>query len=663
MIRRRFRTRNAASAVLQLAAGLIVIGAAGCGGASGAGPASGPGAAAPRSDSGAASDGTEAATPSGAPVRGSDFARVLGPDPAWEDPEAVPFDPGVPAPFGPLTLRPPASPLPSGFPVRIAATAGVDGPPWREPLRWESSDPLVLRVSQSGVVTGYAPGSAWITATPVESADPRAAGNPEAEAEANAAISPGAGFDPPATDLDPAAAVQLTVVPDRARILTVSPAEAAVVAGQVLHLTAEVRAIDGRELADGRVHWSSTPIDAERPARVDPDGAFVAQAPGTWLVTATRGGLSSSSVVRVSARPDSVLLEPLASALPPGPFATSAGVRVFEGMDGRDWAWVWTDVPSRLHLWDVSDPAAPAFVRTLDPGAGRITDVEIGAGTTWAVAALSEGPLLVLDLSDPSEPTELARIRDGLPHGASAVAVDRDRVWTGSLADGSLIGFELGDPRAPRRIGSWHPGAGRIEDLEVRDGLALLARGEHGLTILDVGSGIRGGSENEPELVAELRDPGPGRWAEASTGAFRVRRWRDWILLGESAGDCASCADGPRGEVRLVDVTDVRQPTVMAWYRVPEAGVRDLEVDPRAERLGAAFGTGGVRLLDLSGELRGNLTDQGREVGAAATGSWWPGVPTRSLARGARSLKGSLFVADMYAGLRVFRIVTRTRDE
>ena len=603
------------------------------------------------------------ATPTGDPALASDVARVRGPDPGWRDPEAIPAAGGAPEPYGPLTLRPPASPVPSGFPVRIAATAGVEGPPWTGALRWESSDSRVLRVSQSGVVTGYAPGSAWITATPVASGEARAAGGPEPEAEANAAISSGAAFDSAAADLDPAAAVQLSVIPDRARILTVSPAEAAVVAGQVLHLTAEVRTIEGRELEDGRVHWSSTPIDAERAARVDPDGAFVAQTPGTWLVTATRGGLSSSSVVRVSARPDSVLLEPLASALPPGPFATSAGVRVFEGMDGRDWAWVWTDAPSRVHLWDISDPAAPAFVRSLDPDGGRIADIEIGGGAMWAVAALSEGPLLVFDLSVPSDPTELARIEDGLPGGASAVAVDGGRVWAGTLADGSLIGFDLGDPRAPRRIGGWHPDVGRIADLEVRDGLASLARGEHGLTILDIGSGIRGGSPEAPELVAELRDTGSGMRAGDATGAFRVRRWRDWILLGESAGDCASCADGPRGGVRLVDVTDVRHPTVTAWYRVPEAGVRDLEVDPRAERLAAAYGTGGVRLLDLSGELRGDLADQGREVGAAATGSWWPGVPTRSLARGVRSLKGLLFVADMYAGLRVFRIVTRVRDE
>jgi len=58
--------------------------------------------------------------------------------------------------------------------------------------------------------------------------------------------------------------------------------------------------------------------------------------------------------------------------------------------------------------------------------------------------------------------------------------------------------------------------------------------------------------------------------------------------------------------------------------------------------------------------LRGDLYRQGRETTSAPTGAWHTGVPSLSLARGARALKGSLFVADMYAGLRVFRLEPQT---
>ena len=59
-------------------------------------------------------------------------------------------------------------------------------------------------------------------------------------------------------------------------------------------------------------------------------------------------------------------------------------------------------------------------------------------------------------------------------------------------------------------------------------------------------------------------------------------------------------------------------------------------------------------LVDLSGEMRGDLYIQGREVVAVPTGAWLNGTPSRSLARGARGLKQAVFVADMYTGLRVF---------
>ncbi len=240
---------------------------------------------------------------------------------------------------------------------------------------------------------------------------------------------------------------------------------------------------------------------------------------------------------------------------------------------------------------------------------------------------------------------------------------------------GAVAGTASSDWRpiagTPRQTVRWHPasgGPGHIADLEVRDGLAFLARWADGISIVDVGAGIRGGSPIAPVVVAELPSPavsasGPDGSGAGAARAYQVRRWRDWLLVGESIIGCSACDTGPRGGVRFIDLTDLRQPVQRAWYHVPDAGVRDLEVDARAERLTAAFGTGGVRRLDVSGELRGDLYDQGRETAAAATGAWHTGVPSRSLARGARALKGSLFIADMYAGLKVLRVETMTETD
>jgi hypothetical protein len=570
------------------------------------------------------------------PTPGGDDSRTAATGQvAWADPEADLRPSAAPAPTaagrGLLTLRAPASPLPAGFPLRIKVTVGEEGRAWPGPVHWTSSDRSVIRVNNAGVVTGVAPGSARVTAT----------------------------SGPDSAD------VELGVVPDRARILTVSPHEALALSGEVLHFTASVRSVNGAELEDGRVHWSSTPLDGEHSARVDPDGAFVAPASGTWLVTAARGALSSSAVVRVEGRRPTTALRPIAVAPLPGTGGAAAGIRVFEGMDGRDWAWVWTDPPARIHVWDVTDPGHPAFERSIDPGADRVHDVEIGGGNSWAVVALShptgdDAGLLVLDLSTPADPATIARVTDGVSGGVSAVAVDRDVVWAGVIEDGSLIGFDFSDPSTPRRAGIWRAesvgvGGSHIADIDVRDGIALLARWHDGLTVLDVGAGIRDGTVARPVLVSEfkyrVRLDGQ-EWGNT----FKVRRWRDRVLLADGIENCDSCIDGPRGGVHIIDVTDIERPREVASYRVPEAGARDLEIDPRSERLIAAYGTGGLRLVDLSGEMRGDLYVQGREVVAVPTGAWLNGIPSRSLARGARGLKQAIFVADMYAGLRVFRV-------
>ena len=585
-------------------------------------------------------DRTTVADEAGAPRTGG-TTGVPGGVLVWTDPEADLRPPigeaETAAGFLDMVLHAPESPLPSGLPVRILASTDSPGEPWAAPIVWSSSDRTVLRVSDAGVVTGLAPGSALITAT-----------------------------SGPAS-----ASIQLQVIPDQARILTVSPAEASAVSGEVVHFTASVRSVTGVELEDGRVNWSTTPIEGLRSARVDPDGAFVAPGPGTWLVTAARGALSSTAIISVNSRLQTTTFLPIAVFQLPPDGGPAAGVRVFEGIDGRDWAWVWTDSPARIHILDVSDPEHPRHERSIDPGADRLHDLEIGGGNAWAVAAMSGAAadgagLLVLDLSIPASPEPLARLGDGLSGGASAVDVDHDQVWAASIGDGTLVGFDFSAPDHPTRTGSWRETSrgetdSHLADIDAANGIALLARWNDGLAVLDVGAGISGGSAEHPVLVSEYRYRVrlDGRqWGNT----LRVRRWRDWVLLGDGIDGCKSCVDGPRGGIRLLDVTEIRRPREVASYRVPEAGIRDFEIDRRTESLIAAFGTGGLRLIDLSGELRGELYDQGREASAVPTGAWRNGIPSRSFARGARVLKQAVFVADMYAGLLIFREAADEHD-
>ena len=65
---------------------------------------------------------------------------------------------------------------------------------------------------------------------------------------------------------------------------------------------------------------------------------------------------------------------------------------------------------------------------------------------------------------------------------------------------------------------------------------------------------------------------------------------------------------------------------------------------------------GGVRVLDVSGELRGDLREQGREVASLFTGTLDGYRPNMALAWGAIPHRGFVFASDINTGLWVARM-------
>ncbi len=61
-------------------------------------------------------------------------------------------------------------------------------------------------------------------------------------------------------------------------------------------------------------------------------------------------------------------------------------------------------------------------------------------------------------------------------------------------------------------------------------------------------------------------------------------------------------------------------------------------------------------MLDVSGELRGDLMAQGRETGSLWTGSSQGYRPNLPMAWGAQPHKGHIYVTDMNSGLWVARL-------
>ena len=109
-----------------------------------------------------------------------------------------------------------------------------------------------------------------------------------------------------------------------------------------------------------------------------------------------------------------------------------------------------------------------------------------------------------------------------------------------------------------------------------------------------------------------------------------------------------------RGIVHVIDVTDIMIPRKVAEYDVPEGGAHNIWV--KDDILSMGYYTGGGRIVDVSGELRGDLYRQGREIARIWTGDpngFRPNIPFNW---GAQPHKDMLFFVDMNSGLWIVKL-------
>jgi hypothetical protein len=254
--------------------------------------------------------------------------------------------------------------------------------------------------------------------------------------------------------------------------------------------------------------------------------------------------------------------------------------------------------------------------------------------------------------------------------------VNSHYVYLTDDATGSLRVIDFADVKNPKEVARWQvestpnmqvstpfgvSASGRyLHDVQVIDGLAYLAYWRDGLVILDVGNGVKGGTPEHPQFVSRFRVNynelyGPGWLA----GAHAVYRYKNYVFIGDevfpSEFSLGSHNRIPvRGIAHVIDVSDLANPKQVATYSVPEAGSHNIWVFDDVLYMG--YYNGGARVLDVSGELRGELYDQGREIARFWSGdpaAYGPNVP---FAWGAYPYKGNIYVNDVHGGLWIVKL-------
>lgn len=608
-----------------------------------------------------------------------------------------------------VTLRPTVLTLSVGEARTVAATVrDASGTPVPgQGVTWRSTDDDVVTVSAAGEVTAVGPGTAQVVAIGPQ----RATATVEVEVLALPAVGvearlPGdgavlvGGSAPIAwsllnrqgevvgdvgVDVTFASSAPGTAAVDgTGRVFGLRPGEATITvrsgsqgtltatvpvrvrpaeeAGTLSPVTPRVRTGDVVRFSVGAGHypgWSVSGAGAQITAE-GADGVFVAEEPGRYEVVARVGrDRVETTVVEVEARTydADLVLEGR------GPIADhhSGDMWVFEGVDGRDYVYVGTFLHDWMKVWDVTDPASPVLTDSLQFDARRINDIKIHPGNRLGIAT-REGAssrrngIVLLDLSDPAHPEILSEYTETVSGGVHNVWIDgeRDLVYAAHNGTRQIHVLDISDPTEVQEVGRW--GLSNVDrtlhDVIVQDGYLYASYWNDGIVMLDVGAGSHGGTPTAPVEVSRFAYP-----IGNTHVAWRAGRY---LFIGDEIfppGWDPEEAIHARGYIHVVDYQDPENPVEVARYEVPEAGVHNIWVE--GDRMYLGYYQAGLRVVDISGELRGDLYAQGREVASILTTDEDTTVPNWPMAWGAQIHKGRIYSSDLNSGIWITRLVER----
>ena len=402
------------------------------------------------------------------------------------------------------------------------------------------------------------------------------------------------------------------------------------------------------------------------PAEVDEQGRFVAYKPGIYTVTANVPGHTAHTTVEILER-HAVEEVTLVGHAPVRNVSTS-DLWVWEGVDGRDYAITGTHAAhGSTYWWDVTDPANPVLTDSLVVDARTTNDVKVSEDGEICVisregASNRRNGIVIVDCTDPRNIEIISTFDDELTGGVHNLFIYDDHVY----AVNNGIRFDvvnIEDPANPHRVGRFEldtPGHA-IHDIWIVDGIAYTSNWGDGVAVIDVGGGDRGGSPANPVLISRFRDIGGATHAafpyKSPTGKFYIFMGDERGAPGFDGQDRARTPDFMSGYIHIVDFTDPENPEEVARYEVPEAGSHNMWIED--DRLYAAFYQGGLRVVDISGELKGNLYHQGREIAVYKAFDPDGVVANAPFTWGPQMHKGNLFFAEYFSGMWAVKLQPR----
>jgi hypothetical protein len=567
----------------------------------------------------------------------------IGPAPALEIPVHVTW-PGIET----VEVTSPSESLHPGSRIRHRARAlHADGTAREaEGVRWSSSDPQVAQVDVHGFVTALAPGEVAIEAT-VEGATGSVTRR-----------------------VDPFPAEGLTLRTDVDEVRT----------GDVVHLHLQAWDSAGDEVAVPPAEWSyhHQPHDSIMArgagAHVE-EGVFVAEVPGVYTITAMAGDRVARATLEV--HPRQVLHRAHLVGRGEVTHDRTRDFWVFEGLDGRDYAI--SGSSGFAYVWDVTDPGNMIRTDSIFVDARSVNDVKVSPDSRYAVltregASDRMNGVILLDLENPANPTIASEHTAELTGGVHNVWPENDYLYALSGGQRYVI-IDVSDIYDPRVVGEYgHPNSS-IHDVIVHNGIAYSSEWENGIVVVDVGNGQWGGTPEAPVFITQVRFPEMlthtiWPYEEPSSGRFYLLASDElWPRVGSPLEGYADLlafdpetGEGGRpahtgGYVHIIDFTDPENAKKVARYQMDEYGTHNPWIEDGV--LYQAYYEGGVRIMDISGELRGDLLAQGREMVVYKPYDPQGFIANAPMVWSVMPHKGHVFFSDANSGLWAIQIEPR----
>ena len=454
----------------------------------------------------------------------------------------------------------------------------------------------------------------------------------------------------------------------------VAPGGAEIRTGDVVKFRATVKDKAGKAIPGVIPSWLFAPGKGE----IDAQGAFVAYEPGIYQVTASYGVKSADGFVNVMSR-DVAREVKVVGRVPRKEFFTT---EVWVHPNGKV-AYLGTGLGGdRVYTINIGDPAAPAIVDSIMLNARTINDIMTTPDGNYLVvtregAADRKNGIVIYDTRDPLHPKHIADYTEGVTSGVHSAFVHQQakygtHVYLTNDGTGAVNIVDITDPTKPKEVASYRPKQTQagvmLHDIDVQDGLLYGSWWNDGMIILDVGNGIKGGRPDKPVLVSQFKynldslykpvllDGGPG-FIRGTHTAWRHGKYV--IIADEVFGNAGANAlfsgqiTRAYGRLQVLDVSNIEKPKSVAWYEPEFGGVHNVWVAGDTLYVGAY--NAGFRAFDISGELRGNLQAQGREIANFNTGSPDGKIPNAAMTWGAVVKNNLTFVNDLNSGLWIVR--------